>query len=64
MGQVIGTTDSRGGEATSQLYGPQHLLATVMQTLFDPGLARLESGLPTVVARSITASEPIRELMS
>jgi uncharacterized protein (DUF1501 family) len=63
MGQVIGTTDRNGGEATSRQYLPEHLLATVMQTLFDPGEARLVTGLPSDVARTITNAEPIRELM-
>jgi len=62
MGQVVGQTDRRGGEATSRHYLPEHLLATVMQTLFDPGQTRLVPGLPTELARAITASEPIREL--
>lgn len=64
MGQVVGTTDRNGGEATSQQYLPQHLRATIMQTLFDSGEARLIPGLPTEVARSITTDAPIRELMT
>lgn len=63
MGQVVGTTDRQGGEATSQQYLPQHLRATIMQTLFDAGEARLIPGLPTEIARSITIDEPIRELI-
>lgn len=62
MGQVIGQTDRSGGEATSEQYLPEHLLATVMQTLFDPGEARLVTGLPTDLARAITSADPIREL--
>ena len=30
MGQIVGQTDAHGGEATSKLYGPQHLNATIM----------------------------------
>ena len=62
MGQVIGQTDRTGGEPTTKPYMPQHLLATVMQTVFDPGEARLAVGLPRDVGRLITDSEPIREL--
>ena len=62
MGQVIGTTDKSGAEATSDKYLPQHLLATVMQTLFDPTEARLAGGLPAT-ADSILKGEPIRELI-
>jgi len=41
----------------------RQMLATVMQTLFDPGEARLVTGLPSELARTITTSEPIRELI-
>ncbi len=61
MGQVIGETDRSGGEPASQQYLPQHLRATIMQTLFDPTEARLVSGLPET-AKAITDDEPIREL--
>lgn len=64
MGQVVGRTDRSGGEATSQQYLPENLAATVMQTLFDPGEARLATGLPTELARTITSAEPIRELFA
>ena len=62
MGQIVGQTDRNGGEATSKQYLPEHLLATVMQTLFDPGQARLVTGLPNELGRNITANEPISEL--
>ena len=62
MGQVIGQTDRMGGEPTTKPYMPQHLLATVMQTVFDPAEARLVVGLPTDLVQLITDSEPIREL--
>ena len=61
MGQVIGETDRTGGEPVSDGYLPQHLRATIMQTLFDPAEARLVSGLPET-AKAITDGEPIREL--
>lgn len=62
MGQVIGESDRDGGRATTQPYLPPHLLATILQTLFDPAELRLASGIPTKLARMITESEPIREL--
>ena len=64
MGQVIGRTDAHGGEATTRQYLPQHLLATILQTVFDPGEARLDSSIPTDLARLMTAGEPIRELLA
>ena len=64
MGQVIGQTDRSGGEAVSKQYLPQHLLSTVLQTVFDPGEARLDSSIPTELANLMTASEPISELFA
>ncbi|MCR9120485.1 MAG: DUF1501 domain-containing protein [bacterium] len=64
MGQVIGNTDAQGGRATTKLHLPEHLLATVMQTLFDPTEARLISGIPNEQMQMITANEPIRELFN
>ena len=64
MGQVIGRTDRNGGEATTQQYLPQHLLATILQTVFDPGEARLDSSIPTDLSRLMTTGEPIRELLA
>jgi len=63
MGQIVGAPDAYGGEATSRLYGPQHLLGTVMQTLFDPGEMRLQTGLPRDLTQSITDAQPITELI-
>lgn len=64
MGQVIGRTDRSGGQATTEQYLPQHLLTTVLQTMFDPGQARLDSSIPSDLLRLITNSQPIRELMA
>jgi len=61
MGQVIGETDKNGGEAATEQYLPQHLLATVMQTLFDQGEARLTTGIPAEINRAING-QPIKEL--
>ena len=62
MGQVIGETDSQGGEATTRLYGPEHLRGTIMQTLFDQSETRLLTGLPRELLGSITETDPISEL--
>ncbi|MEK6236610.1 MAG: DUF1501 domain-containing protein [Planctomycetales bacterium] len=63
MGQVIGRTDRQGGAAESELYLPEHLLATVMQAMFDPGLARLDSGIPLDMQRLING-DSIKELFA
>ena len=64
MGQIIGETDRNGGEPISHPYRPEHLLATIMQTMFDPSEARLSTGIPADLARLITAADPIRELFA
>lgn len=64
MGQVIGETDRYGGEATTELFGPEHLRATIMQTLFDPSETRLLTGLPRDLMVSITETPAITGLLS
>ena len=55
-------TAKQDDEATTQQYLPEHLLATVMQTLFDPTEARLETGIPSELARMINGNAAISEL--
>ncbi len=62
MGQIVGQTDAHGGEATSKLYGPQHLNATIMRTLIDGPQARLLAGLPSELIETATDAEPILEM--
>jgi len=62
MGQVIGQSDRQAGTPASDRYTPQHLLATVMNVLFDTAEVRLAPGLPRDVERAVTSGTPIREL--
>jgi uncharacterized protein (DUF1501 family) len=62
MGQVIGQSDRQAGTPATERYTPQHLLATVMNVLFDTAEVRLAPGLPRDVERAVTAGTPIREL--
>ena len=62
MGQVIGRSDRSGGHPASEPYTPQHLMATVLQTLFDVGETRLRTDLPAELSQLITDGNPIREL--
>ena len=64
MGQIVGQTDAHGGEATSKLYGPQHLNATIMRTLIDGPQARLLAGLPSELIETAMDAEPILEMHS
>jgi hypothetical protein len=59
---VIGESERDGGRAATKKHLPPHLLATILQTLFDPAEARLASNIPTELARMVTDGEPIREL--
>jgi hypothetical protein len=58
MGQVIGRSDSHAGAPASVPVTNQHLIATVLHTLFDVGRLRVLPGLPRELARA-TEWEPI-----
>ena len=63
MGQVIGRSDAKGAFPATNRYGPEHLLSTVMHTLFDTGEVRVTAEIPKPVASFITDGTPIRYLM-
>ena len=56
MGQVSGQSDSRGGDAATERYTPQHLQGTIMNSLFDPGQLRLDTGVPCELAQIVSGS--------
>jgi hypothetical protein len=62
MGQVIGQSDGQAGRAVTEPYRPQHLIATVMQTLFDVGQLRLAPNMPREVLRLTEIGKPIDHL--
>ena len=64
MGQVIGQSDRRGGEAATERYTPKHLLGTIMHTLFDIGQLRLDSSVPNDLAQVVTDSKRIDALFA
>jgi uncharacterized protein (DUF1501 family) len=59
MGQVIGQSDAKGGEPATEPFGPQNLIATIMDRLLDVGQVRTMPGVPNDVMRAITAAPPI-----
>lgn len=63
MGQVIGASDRTGGSPTTEPYRVQHLMATIMHTLFDIGTLRTARGVPTDLMRTVTETKPIKELV-
>jgi hypothetical protein len=60
-GQVIGKSDRTASSPTSERYTPQHLLATILDTVLDIGEARLRPSLGKL-GRVITDGEPISGL--
>ena len=52
--------DSR---SDTELYRPQHLLATIMHTLFDVGQLRLEQNVPREIVRLTEQARPIDHLL-
>jgi len=63
MGQVIGASDRMAGVPDGDPVTSGNVLATVMHALFDIGLLRLETGLPSDLVRALTSNEPIPQLV-
>jgi len=61
MGQVIGRSTANGGEPATEPIHRRHLIGTIFHTLFDVAELRLR---PDAVAKLITESEPIRQLVT
>lgn len=59
MGQVIGQSSRKNDEPLTEPIAPAHLLATVIQTLFDVAALRLRSGVPGDLLRTVEAQPPI-----
>jgi uncharacterized protein (DUF1501 family) len=64
MGQVIGQSNRHGGEPQTEAVRIQHLLATILHTLFDVGELRLVPGAPREIAQTMTSWETIPGLHS
>jgi uncharacterized protein (DUF1501 family) len=61
-GQVVGASDTRGGEPADAGYSIDDLHATVMHALFDVGQMRLDSALPKIVQERASRGRVIQEL--
>ena len=61
-GQVIGKSERDGGQPAVDPYNSDHLVSTILHTLFDMGQLRVEQGLPVELTRMISGSTPISEL--
>ena len=60
--QVVGASDNHATRAITTPYRPQHMMATIMHSLFDIGELRLAQNLPGNLKDVITEGKPIREL--
>ena len=62
MGQVIGQSDRLVGRPAAEPVTVKNLHATVMNTLFDRGLARISQQVPADIAKAVSEGEPIAQL--
>lgn len=62
MGQVIGQSDGQATRAATEPYRPQHLISTIMHTLFDVGKLRLAPNMPREILRLTEIGKPIDQL--
>lgn len=62
MGQVIGRSDGTASRAVGESYQPQHLVGTVMNSLFDTGNMRLDPKVPREILRIINSGDTIGPL--
>jgi hypothetical protein len=60
---VVGRSTPRGDAPASSLISLDHLLATVMHSLFDLSQLRLQAGVPREISRALEAAPPIAELV-
>ena len=58
-GQVIGQSDSKGGEPDGEAYTPKNLISTILHTVFDIGQLRLVPSVPQQILQ-LAEHEPIR----
>jgi hypothetical protein len=63
MGQVIGRSTANGGEPADNPVHMRHLIGTILHTLFNVAELRLRPDAAGGVAKLISESEPIRQLM-
>jgi len=64
MGQVIGRSTANGAAPADNPVHMRHLIGTIMHTLFDVPELRLRPDATSDVAKVITESEPIKQLIA
>ena len=63
MGQVIGQSDSKAAVPVGQTVTTEQVFSTIMNALFDVPELRLRTNIPPEIARAITGSSPIPQLV-
>lgn len=63
MGQVVGQSDRYAARAVGDEYRPQHLLGTILHSMFDVGRLRLEPQVPREIIRIADNAKVIGPLM-
>jgi Protein of unknown function (DUF1501) len=61
-GQIIGRSDRAGSEPATDRLGPNHLISTILRTVFDLGRLRITPGIPSPVLK-LAAAKPIPGLV-
>jgi hypothetical protein len=64
MGKVVGRSDAGAARPATEPYNPNHLLSTIMHTLFDLGKLRLDQSLPRDMSNILQSGDPILPLMA
>jgi hypothetical protein len=59
MGQVIGQSTKDAGAPASTPVRIPNLISTILHTVFDVGLLRLQPGLPRELNQQLVAADPI-----
>jgi len=59
MGQVIGQSDKLGGSPSSSPISTAELTATILHTLVDPGIVRLQPQVPQPIQQALAQAAPI-----
>jgi uncharacterized protein (DUF1501 family) len=62
MGRVIGRSDGSASRPVGESYEPKHLVATVLNTLFDVGSMRLDPKIPREILRVANPDDAITPL--
>ena len=63
MGQVVGQSDHQAAKPATEPYAPEHLLGTVMRTMFNVGELRITQSVPKEIIQLAENSKSITPLM-